>query len=198
MQPGATGPGQDPNQHDPYQPYPPGYGQVPQFPDPLFAPGPEQPPATPTPYSTPPAGEQYPTAPEEYNLYPPQPQYGQQQYGQQQPQYGQYPQSPPAYPPAGYSVPPATAGQGNGNIFGLLAMIFGIISLPLMFCCYLGVPFGIAAIVLGILGNQRVSSGQANNKGMALAGIICGAAGIALLVILIGVGVGLNALPTTH
>ena len=39
MQPGATGPGQDPNQHDPYQPYPPGYGQVPQFPDPLFAPG---------------------------------------------------------------------------------------------------------------------------------------------------------------
>src|SRR2546421_10609108 len=65
MQPGSPGPGQDPYQHDPYQQYPSGYGQVPPYPDPF------------TPQSGPPA------QPTEYSLYsdpppapPPMPQYG--------------------------------------------------------------------------------------------------------------------------
>jgi hypothetical protein len=164
MQPGSPGPGQDPYQQNPYQPYPT---------DPV------------TPYSTPPAGEQYPTSPSEYSLYPPQP---------------QYPATPPAYPPSGYPVPPlAPPTQGNANIFGLLSMIFGIISLPLSLCCFLGVLLGVAGIVLGVIGVIRANAGQATNKGMSIAGIACGAGSFVLLILSFFISFGLSSLThTTH
>jgi len=202
MQPGY---GQDPHQ----QQYPPGYGQVPQFPDPTFAPQPGSPYATPPqpsppqstppqstpPYSAPPAGGQYPSSPAEYSLYPPQPEYAQPQY----PQYpqAQYPQSP-AYPPAGYTVPPMT-NTGQANTFGLLSMIFGIVSIPLLFCCYLGIPLAIAGAVLGVVGVGKANKGQASNKGMAVAGIVCSAATLVILVaIIILYAVGVASLPSTN
>ena len=89
--------------------------------------------------------------------------------------------------------------QGNSNIFGLLSMIFGIISIPLLFCCYLGVPFAIAGGVLGIIGMNKANSGQATNKGMAIAGIACSAGSIVILVGLIVVYLvaGVASLPST-
>jgi hypothetical protein len=135
-----------------------------------------------------------PSSPQEYSLYPPAP---------QQPPYPQsappYPQSvPPAYPPAGYSVPPQQT-QSNLNVFGLLSMILGILSIPLLFCCYLGVPLAIAAIVLGIIGVSRAGAGSAlapgravTGRGMAIGGIACGVGCFLVLFILIVASVSLG------
>ncbi len=187
MQPGNPGPGQDPYQQDPYQQdpyqqdpyqqYQPGYGQVPQYPDPFAAGSPAIP--------------RQPVQPTEYSLYPP----------VSGPPPEAYPQSP-QYPPAGYSVPPMmpTPIAGQSNTLGLLSMIFGIISIPLLFCCYIGIPLGIAAIVLGILGVSKANRGEANNKGMAIAGLVTGAATIAILVVIIilYVAIGFSSVPTTY
>ena len=126
-----------------------------------------------------------------------QPPSGQDPYGQpQQPGYGQPPTSgspygqPPAYPPygqpPGYGAPqsgygvPGQVGQNN-NILGLLSMIIGIISLPLVLCCglFVVVPGG-AAAVLGFLGKRKANRGEATNGGQAMAGLICGIAAVVL------------------
>ena len=188
MQPGSPGPGQDPYQQDPYQQYPPGYGQLPPQPDPYapsspYAPPPDPfgqpsgPPYRPDPYgpaSGPPSSA--PPQPTEYSLYPP---------ADSPP-----PPPPPAYPVSGYAVPmmpmPAV-GAGQSNTFGLLSMIFGIISIPLLCCVYIGLPIGIAAAVLGIIGMNKANRGEADNKGMAIAGLVCGTVaavgGLALIII---------------
>ncbi|WP_018252369.1 DUF4190 domain-containing protein [Salinispora mooreana] len=78
------------------------------------------------------------------------------------------------HPNAGYPFP-----AGKQNTLGLLSMILGIASVPLA-CCFLGLPVGIAAVVTGWLGQQKVEQGLADNRGQALAGIICGAIGALL------------------
>jgi serine/threonine protein kinase len=96
------------------------------------------------------------------------------------------------YPPAAYSMPgfhPPPAAQRppttqQQNILGTLGLIFGILGIMLSFCCYLGLPISVAGIVLGVLGMKKVSDGLANNRSMALAGVVCGAAGAVLAVIL--------------
>lgn len=78
------------------------------------------------------------------------------------------------YPNAGYPLP-----AGRQNSLGLLSMILGIASVPLA-CCYLGLPVGIAAVVTGWLGQQKVEQGLADNRDQAMAGMICGAIGALL------------------
>jgi hypothetical protein len=80
----------------------------------------------------------------------------------------------------GYGQPAAP-----NNTFGLVSMILGIVAIPLVCCFYIGVPIGIAAAVLGFLGKQKVDQGLANNRGQAMAGLICGAAAVALGILLI-------------
>ncbi|PWR13941.1 hypothetical protein DKT68_00445 [Micromonospora acroterricola] len=170
MQPGNPGQdpyGQQPNQ-DPTAPQPPAapYGQQPTSGQP-YGQQPQDPYAAPqNPYG------QQPT--------PGQP-YGQQQpyqdpYGQQQ----QPPYGAPAYPNAGYPQQ-----QGQNNTLGLVSMILGIASIPLVCCLYLGIPLGIAGIVTGYLARQKVAQGQANNAGQAKAGLICGAVGVGLGILLL-------------
>ncbi|MEU1398015.1 DUF4190 domain-containing protein [Micromonospora zamorensis] len=170
MQPGNPGQdpyGQQPNQ-DPNAPQPPQYGQPPA-----------------APYG------QQPTSGQPYGQQPTSGQpYGQDPYGQQQPQYGG---GGPTYPNAGYPQ----GGQGQNNTLGLVSMILGIASIPLICCFYLGIPVGIAAVVTGYLARQKVAQGQANNAGQAKAGLICGAVGVGLGIILIILGIVANvALPT--
>lgn len=78
-------------------------------------------------------------------------------------------------------APPPPAGAPNqqpSNTFGLLALIFGIVSIPIALCCsLLGLPFGIAGAVLGYLGKQKAAQGLATNGGQANAGLITGAIG---------------------
>ncbi|SIN20031.1 DUF4190 domain-containing protein [Micromonospora cremea] len=171
MQPGNPGQdpyGQQPNQdptapqppHDPYAPPPAApYGQQPQNPY-------GQQPTSGQPYG------QQPTSGQPYGQQPPyQDPYGQQQ----QPPYGA-----PTYPNAGYPQQ-----QGQNNTLGLVSMILGIASIPLVCCLYLGIPLGIAGVVTGYLARQKVAQGQASNAGQAKAGLICGAVGVGLGILLL-------------
>jgi hypothetical protein len=126
-----------------------------------------------------------PSSPQEYSLYPPQPQYSAPPA---------YQPVPPGFPVGGYTAPPQPRAGGT-NIFALLSLIFGILSLPLLFCCYLGIPFAIAAIVLGIIGVVRAPGGLPGGsagKGMAIGGIACGAGCFVLMLILIVASVSLG------
>ena len=79
--------------------------------------------------------------------------------------------------------------------YALTAMICGIASIVVSFCCsVIALPVGIVGIVLGSMARSRIrkSGGMLSGNGMALAGIICGAVGMALAVIMIIIGVGLR------
>ncbi|HEX2771980.1 MAG TPA: DUF4190 domain-containing protein [Micromonosporaceae bacterium] len=163
MQPGN--PGQDP------------YGQ--QNPnDPTASPDPyRQPP--PQPYGQPGAGE------------PPQTQPGADQPPAAQPSPGQPRYGPaPGYPEPGHGGAGPAGGPGApNNTLGLLALVFGIVAVPLGLCCGLfGAPFGIAALVLGFLGRNKADQGQATNRSQAMTGLILGAVGIVLAIISVIIG----------
>jgi hypothetical protein len=83
----------------------------------------------------------------------------------------------PAPPP----YPADAPNQQPNNTLGLLALIFGIVSIPVGICCSLfTLPFGIAGVVLGYLGKQKAAQGLATNGGQANAGLITGAIGTVL------------------
>ncbi|WP_405100538.1 DUF4190 domain-containing protein [Micromonospora sp. NBC_01412] len=197
MQPGQDPYGQqpnDPNQpqyNDPYAQQPPQapYGQQPTSGQPYGQdPYGQQPQA---PYGQQPAaGQPYgqqPTSGQPYGQPAPGQPYGQDPYAQQP--YG----AAPGYPNAGY--PQA---QGQQNTLGLVSMILGIASIPLVCCLYLGVPVGIAAVVTGYLGRQKANQGLASNDGQAKTGLICGAVGVGLGIVLFILSIVANVnLPTS-
>ncbi len=69
-----------------------------------------------------------------------------------------------------YNMPPM---QEENTTVCILSLVFGILSIIGCNCCYL---FSIAAIVLGIVGIVQGGS----KKGMAIAGLICGALGLVI------------------
>ncbi|MEU0085748.1 DUF4190 domain-containing protein [Streptomyces sp. NPDC006274] len=94
----------------------------------------------------------------------------------------------PGYP--GYGQ---TAGwqQQPANGMGITAMVLGILAVTIGWCY--GIPaliLGTLALIFGILGRKRAKRGEANNGGMALAGIIMGAIGLVIF-LLFAVGIGL-------
>ncbi|URM89438.1 DUF4190 domain-containing protein [Streptomyces sp. MRC013] len=114
----------------------------------------------------------------------------------------------PAPGPYGYPAPPATGGYGypgpypgshHGtyggvgawgprpvNGLGVASMVIGIVSIVTCFLYGLGIVLGILALVFGIIGRKRVQRGEADNGGMATAGIVTGAVGIVLGVLILG------------
>jgi hypothetical protein len=88
---------------------------------------------------------------------PPPPQYG--------PYPGAYPPPPPGYP--GYAPPPT----GPKNGLGIAALIVAIVAL---LSAVGGVVLGVVAVVLGFLGWNRAKRGEADNGGIAVAGIVLG------------------------
>lgn len=106
------------------------------------------------------------------------------------------PQGYPGYPgypgyqgqgPPGYGWPAMPMAPANG--MGVTALVLGIIAAA-VFCLWpLAIVLGVLAIIFGSIGRGRAKRGEATNPGQALAGIICGIAGIvlgvALLVVLI-------------
>lgn len=146
------------------------------------APGGEPPPSPPPPHYQPPAQQQSPFPPP-----------AQQPPYYQAPPVHQPPYQPPAYPSAGYQAPaqspypPPRPVPGQQNTLGLLGLIFGILSIPFGVCCGLfGTPAAVAGIVLGVLGMRKAAEGLASNRGMALAGVICGGVGAVLAVVSFG------------
>jgi hypothetical protein len=96
-------------------------------------------------------------------------------YAPQPPMPGQ-----PYGPAAGYPA----AGPQTQNSLGMTALITGIVSIPLAFCCsVLSLLAGLVAVVLGFLGHGKAKRGEASNGGVAMAGLICGAIGILLSVV---------------
>lgn len=99
-------------------------------------------------------------------------------------QYAQTPVAPQAMQPmVGVPmVPMVPMGPQYQNGVGTAGGVCGIISLctgwvPVL-GWFSGLVLGILAIALGGVGLKRVSSGVANNKGMAVCGIVCGAVGL--------------------
>ena len=92
---------------------------------------------------------------------------------------------PPSYGAPQFGMPRPPAGNRNG--FGVAALVLGILSLVTWFL-FVGGLFGVIAVVLGVIGRSRAKRGEADNGGMALAGIVTGALGV-LLTILVIVGV---------
>ncbi|MFD0022494.1 DUF4190 domain-containing protein [Streptomyces sp. NPDC058382] len=89
------------------------------------------------------------------------------------PQYGEYP-GYPGYPGYGQNA----WGPQPANGLGVAALVLGIIAVA-GFCAYgLGVILGVLALIFGLIGRGRVNRGEADNGGMALAGIILGSIGI--------------------
>lgn len=102
---------------------------------------------------------------------------------------------PPAPPPSAYSYPPGPYPGGYPpppmpysnypgmppaprNGLGIAALIVGVLALLSSPSMAGGIVLGIAAVALGFVGRARVKRGEANNGGVALAGIIVGVVGI--------------------
>jgi hypothetical protein len=59
--------------------------------------------------------------------------------------------------------------------------VLGILSLPAAFLAGVpGIVLGLLAVVLGILGLRRVKANRADNRGMAITGIVTGVLGLLL------------------
>ncbi|MHC3473000.1 DUF4190 domain-containing protein [Streptomyces sp. 7R007] len=102
-------------------------------------------------------------------------------------------QVPYGYPVAGYAYPPPTpASPAQGyygwpglppqpsNGMGTASLVLGIIA-AVVFCLWpIAIILGALALIFGFIARARAARGEATNPGQALAGIICGAAGIVL------------------
>jgi hypothetical protein len=94
-----------------------------------------------------------------------------------------YPVAPPAYGypagPGGYTPWPQ-APRNDG--MAIAALSCGIVSIPLVLFCFLGLIVGIVGLVLGLISLSRIrnSGGTLAGRGMALAGTICGGVGTGL------------------
>ncbi|MGW2227424.1 DUF4190 domain-containing protein [Streptomyces formicae] len=167
---------------DPFAP-PPGAGQGEPVPPPPVSPdGPGQ-----APYGYP--GHAYAGSPgyPGYDGYQAPPGYeGHGHPGHPGP-HGPGPQGWPGYPghagypvqgPPGYGWPAMPMAPANG--MGVAALVLGIVA-AVGFCLWpLAIVLGILAVIFGSIGRRKARRGEATNGGQALAGIICGAAGIVL------------------
>jgi uncharacterized protein DUF4190 len=93
---------------------------------------------------------------------------------------------PPATPPA---APPPMPGQpamppNTSNGFAVAALVLGILTIVFFFTFWFDWLMGALAIVFGALGIARANKG-ARQKGMAIAGLVCGAVGIVFSILFI-------------
>lgn len=104
---------------------------------------------------------------------------GYQQPGQPWDQQQSYPQAPAGYGQGQYGGQYGEQKKSNG--FGIAALVLGILSLiGAFFGGVGGIVLGLLAIVFGVLGLRRVKARRADNKGMAITGLITGVLGLLL------------------
>ncbi|CAJ1498645.1 DUF4190 domain-containing protein [[Mycobacterium] kokjensenii] len=100
----------------------------------------------------------------------------------------EYPYPAPGHYPGYTPLSPRNAPKNGVSIAALVVAIAGIVTALSVIG---GVVLGLTAVVLGIIGRGRVKRGEADNGGVALAGIVLGAlamvAGIGCIAIYIGI-----------
>ncbi len=98
-------------------------------------------------------------------------------------------------PPQIYQAPVPTytaTPQPGTNPMAITGMICGIISLPMLCCCY-GLPFNILGVVFSLIAlSQLKTNPHQEGRGMAIAGLICAGISLILIVVLVGFGVAMN------
>lgn len=123
----------------------------------------------------------------------PETQPGRAEPGPPWPGAGQHPPPPYPYPPyPGYPPPPQPyphfmPPRGPRNGLGTASLVLAVIALLCVWSVFGAVILGAVAAVLGIVGQRRVRRGEANNGGVAIAGIVLG--GIAIVVGLIFIAI---------
>lgn len=89
---------------------------------------------------------------------------------------------PPAAPPAAPPMPGQPAMPvGTSNGFAVASLVLGILTLVFFFTIFLPFVLGVLAIVFGALGISKANKG-ASQKGMAIAGLACGAVGVVIAI----------------
>lgn len=95
---------------------------------------------------------------------------------------------PQQYQQPYYGYPPPTAPR---NGLGIASLVLAIVALVSVWSVFGGAVLGIAAVVTGFVGWRRVKRGEANNGGVAIAGIVLGFLGILVGLVFIGVWMAL-------
>ncbi|MCL7426656.1 DUF4190 domain-containing protein [Streptomyces sp. YS415] len=86
----------------------------------------------------------------------------------------------PGYPGGEYAWAGMQPMPVPSNGMGTAALVLGIISAA-VFCLWpVAILLGILALIFGLIGRGKTRRGEATNGGQALAGLICGTAGIVL------------------
>jgi|GEM_PF-424129 len=77
--------------------------------------------------------------------------------------------------------------QIKTNGYAIASMVLGIVSIPLVCCCYIGIIPAILAVIFGFVARNQIKESPYPQKGngMALAGIITGFCSIGLIIILL-------------
>lgn len=83
----------------------------------------------------------------------------------------------------------ATGPRRNG--LGVAALVLGVLAVLTCWTVIGGIVLGLIAIVLGVLGRGRARRREADNGGMALAGLVLGVVGLALSAALVAFGLSL-------
>jgi hypothetical protein len=90
------------------------------------------------------------------------------------------PTAPPPMPGA-----PGVAPAASSNGFAVASLVLGIVSLVMFFTVWLPFLLGVLAIVFGTLGISRANKLGGKQKGLAIAGIVCGAVAMVLAILFI-------------
>ena len=83
--------------------------------------------------------------------------------------------------------PPSASGDGSSTL-GVLSLVFGLISFPLMCCCYLNVPASLAGIACGAIGLAKPAS-----RSLSIAGIACSVISLVIFGGMFAIGMGAQA-----
>lgn len=78
----------------------------------------------------------------------------------------------------------------SNQVLPVLSMVLGILSL-LLGCCWGGIPLGIPAVIVGLIGikNANENPHQYGGKGFAIAGLAMGAVSFGLTILMIIIGI---------
>ena len=81
------------------------------------------------------------------------------------------------------------------NGFGVAALVLGVLAVVLSWTVIGGIVLGILAVIFGVLGRGRARRGEATNGGFSVAGIVLGAVGLIITIVLIALAVSILNTP---